>query len=74
MLTFQQMIGNGDAPQDLYYAVGAEHVGSPDINETDRIAWVALDDAAKMIERGEIAGAATVIGILYARAKQCERS
>jgi 8-oxo-dGTP pyrophosphatase MutT (NUDIX family) len=74
VLTFQPMIGNGDAPQDLYYAVGAEHVGRPDINETDRVAWVALDDAAKMIERGEIVGAATVIGILYARAKQYERS
>jgi 8-oxo-dGTP pyrophosphatase MutT (NUDIX family) len=74
VMTFQPMIGNGDAPQDLYYVVGAEHVGRPDANKSDRIAWVPLDDAAKMIERGEIVGAATVIGVLYARAKQHDRS
>jgi hypothetical protein len=69
-MTFQPMIGNADSPQDLYYAVGAEQVGRPDINETDRIAWIAIDDALKMIERGEIVGAATVIGVLYARVRQ----
>ena len=61
-------------PQDLYYAVGAEQVGRPDANESDRIAWVAIDDALKMIERGEIVGAATVIGVLYARARQHDDS
>ena len=74
VMTFQPMIGNGDAPQDLYYAAGAEHVGRPDQNETNRIAWVALDDAEKMIARGEIVGAATVIGVLYAQAKRRARS
>ena len=53
------MIGNADSPQELYYAVGAEQVGRPDINESNRIAWIAIDDALKMIERGEIVGAAT---------------
>jgi 8-oxo-dGTP pyrophosphatase MutT (NUDIX family) len=74
VMTFQPMIGNADSPQDLYYAVGAEQVGRPDINESDRIAWVAIDDALKMIERGEIVGAATVIGVLYARARQHDHS
>jgi hypothetical protein len=41
-MTFQPMIGNADSPQDLYYAVGAERAGRPDINETDRIAWIAM--------------------------------
>ena len=54
VMTFQPMIGNGDALQDLYYAAGAEHVGRPDQNETNRIAWVALDDAEKMIARGDL--------------------
>lgn len=74
VMTFQPMIGNADSPQDLYYAIGAEQVGRPDINESDRIAWVAIDDALKMIERGEIVGAATVIGVLYARARQHDHS
>ena len=74
VMTFQPMIGNADSPQDLYYTVGAVQVGRPDINESDRIAWVAIDDAVKMIERGEIVGAATVIGVLYARVRQHDRS
>jgi hypothetical protein len=74
VMTFQPMIGNADAPQDLYYTVGAEQVGQPDFNESDRIAWVSLDDAVKMIERGEIVGAATVIGVLYARTKRHDHS
>ena len=74
VMTFQPMIGNADSPQELYYAVGAEQVGRPDINESDRVAWVAIDDALKMIERGEIVGAATVIGVLYAHARQHDQS
>jgi 8-oxo-dGDP phosphatase len=73
VMTFQPMIGNGEAPQDLYYVSGAEHVGRPDLNESNRVAWVTLDDAEKMIGRGEIVGAATVIGVLYAQAKRRAR-
>ena len=53
------LFGEARFTADLYYAVGAEQVGRPDVNESDRIAWVAIDDALKMIERGEIVGAAT---------------
>ena len=60
-MTFQPMIGNGDAPQDLYYVSGAEHVGRPDLNESNRVAWVALDEAEKMIGRRADVGAATVM-------------
>jgi 8-oxo-dGDP phosphatase len=42
VMTFQPMIGNADSPQDLYYAVGAERVVRPDVNESDRIAWIAI--------------------------------
>ena len=65
VMTFQPMIGNADSPQDLYLAKGAVQVGRPDINETERIAWIPLDEAARMIKNGEIAGAGSVIGILY---------
>src|SRR5215472_4683852 len=65
VMTFQPMIGNADSPQDLYLAKGAVEVGRPDINETERIAWIPLDEAARMIKDGEIAGAGSVIGILY---------
>jgi 8-oxo-dGTP pyrophosphatase MutT (NUDIX family) len=65
IMTFQPMIGNADSPQDLYLARGAVEVSRPDINETQKVAWVPLDKAVAMIKSGEIAGAGSVIGILY---------
>lgn len=70
VMSFQPMIGNADAPQDLYYAKGAVEVGRTDINETARIAWVPLEKAVQMVMTGEIVGAGSVIGIMYALAKQ----
>jgi 8-oxo-dGDP phosphatase len=70
VITFQPMIGNADSPQDLYYAKGAVEVGRPDINETERVAWLSLDDAVRMVKTGEIAGAGSVIGIFYVLAKR----
>ena len=65
VLTFQPMIGNADSPQDLYYAKGAIVVGQPDANETESTAWMPLSEALRMIKTGEIAGAGSVIGIMY---------
>jgi 8-oxo-dGDP phosphatase len=73
VMTFQPMIGNADSPQDLYLAKGAVQVGGPDINETERIAWIPLDEAVRMIKKGEIAGAGSVIGILYVLATRRDR-
>ena len=70
VMTFQPMIGNADSPQDLYLARGAVEVGRPDINETERVAWIPLEKAVQMIKTGEIAGAGSVIGILYALARR----
>jgi 8-oxo-dGTP pyrophosphatase MutT (NUDIX family) len=69
VMTFQPMIGNADSPQDLYFAKGAVEVGRPDANETARVAWVPLGEAVRMIKKGEIAGAGSVIGIYYALAR-----
>lgn len=66
VLSYQPMIGNADFPQDLYLARGADLVREPASDETAAVRWVALDDAAAMITTGEIAGAATVIGVQYA--------
>jgi 8-oxo-dGTP pyrophosphatase MutT (NUDIX family) len=68
VMTFQPMIGNADSPQDLYFVKGAVEVGCPDINETERIAWVPLGEALRMVKEGEIAGAGSVIGIYHALA------
>ena len=63
VLSYQPMIGNADFPQDLYLARGADLVREPASDEAAAVRWVALDDAAAMITTGEIAGAATVIGV-----------
>ena len=66
VLSYQPMIGNADFPQDLYLARGADLVQEPATDETAAVRWVPLDEAAAMIGSGEIAGAATIIGVQYA--------
>ncbi|GGL11139.1 NUDIX domain-containing protein [Nocardia jinanensis] len=67
LVTYQPAIGTLDHPQDIYLAHGADLTDTrPDINETEMIRWVALDEAMRMIDRGEIVGAATVVGVYRA--------
>lgn len=64
-LAFQPMTSVMDAQTHLFLALGAEHVGEPDVNEPGRVAWHPLASALEMIHRGEILGSASVIGILH---------
>ncbi|MFB9832914.1 NUDIX hydrolase [Actinoallomurus acaciae] len=68
LLTFQPAIGSADAPQDVYVARGADLVGRPEADEAEEVRWVPIDEAQDMISRGEILGAATVIGVIHAAA------
>ncbi|GLW66455.1 NUDIX hydrolase [Actinomadura rubrobrunea] len=70
LFSFQPMIGSADAPQDLYLARGAELVGEPHIDEAEAIRWVPLQEAQELIKRGEIVGAATIMGVLHVLADQ----
>ncbi len=70
LLTFQPVIGSADAPQDVYVAHGADLVGEPEIDEAEVVRWVPIDEAQEMIRRGEILGAATVIGVMHAVAER----
>lgn len=74
LLTFQPAIGSADAPQDVYVARGADLVGEPEIDEAEAVRWVPIDEAQEMIQRGEILGAATVIGVMHAVAERAGRS
>ncbi|WP_249645517.1 hypothetical protein [Nocardia sputi] len=35
----------------------------PDVNEAEDMRWFSLDEAVRMIERGEILGAAMVVAV-----------
>ena len=70
LLSYQPMIGSADAPQDIYLAHGADRVGEPEIDEAETVRWVPIEEAQAMIARGEILGAATVIGVMHAVAEQ----
>lgn len=67
LVTYQPSIGSLDQPQEIYLARGADLTDTePDINEAEDIRWIPLEEAVAMIDRGEIVGAATVIGIYRA--------
>jgi 8-oxo-dGTP pyrophosphatase MutT (NUDIX family) len=66
VLMFQPAIGNADFPQDLYLAREAEKVGEPEVDEAELVRWVPLAETSAMIARGEIVGAATIIGVQHA--------
>ena len=67
LVTFQPSIGSLDQPQEIYLARGADRAATdPDVNEAEEVCWVPLAEAVDMIDRGEILGAATVVGIYRA--------
>lgn len=64
LVTFQPAIGTVDQPQIVFLARGADRTGAdPDVNEAEDVAWFPLEEAAAMIDRGAILGAATVVAV-----------
>jgi 8-oxo-dGTP pyrophosphatase MutT (NUDIX family) len=70
LLSYQPMVGSADAPQDIYVSHGAQHVGEPEVDEAELVRWIPVAEAQAMIARGEILGAATIIGVMHAVAEQ----
>ncbi|GAB2690391.1 NUDIX domain-containing protein [Nocardia thraciensis] len=67
LVTYQPAIGTLDQPQEIYLARGADLTDSAlDINEAEELGWFPLPEAVKMIDRGEIVGAATVVALYRA--------
>jgi 8-oxo-dGTP pyrophosphatase MutT (NUDIX family) len=64
LVTYQPAIGTLDHPQEIYLARGADLTDNrPDVNEAEDMRWLSLDEAVRMIERGEVLGAATVVAV-----------
>jgi 8-oxo-dGTP pyrophosphatase MutT (NUDIX family) len=71
LFSFQPMVGTADAENLLYLAEDAEYIGKPvDINEAQRVEWLALSSIPQRIANGEIVGAASIIGLLAAIAQR----
>ncbi len=67
LVTYQPAIGTLDQPQEIYLAWGTDLTDTePDVNEAEDIRWIPLEEAAAMIDRGEIVGAATVVAVYRA--------
>lgn len=64
---FQPLDGSADFENFVYLAEGlSDGAGSIDVNEAERYEWVPLKDVNERIERGEVIGAGTQIGLLHA--------
>jgi 8-oxo-dGTP pyrophosphatase MutT (NUDIX family) len=73
ILTFQPMTGTADSAHELYLARGADRVGAPQADETEAVRWVPLAELPGLIARGEIVGAATIIGAQHALLSAAQR-
>jgi 8-oxo-dGTP pyrophosphatase MutT (NUDIX family) len=63
--SFQPMTSMIDSENYLFLARGAQDTGQArDINEAQAVSWIALDEAVRRTETGEIVGAGSVIGLL----------
>jgi 8-oxo-dGTP pyrophosphatase MutT (NUDIX family) len=67
LLALQPMVGTADAEHLLFLGRGADYIGTPvDVSEAERVSWVPFDEVLGLVERGEIVGASSVAGLLYA--------
>ncbi len=65
IMTVYPMAGTADTAYELYLARGADRVGTPDPNETEAVRWIPLAELPGLITKGEISGAATIIGVQH---------
>lgn len=66
LLTFQPMIGMVDSPHELYVAQGAQHIGDPtDTEEAGRVEWVPMASVLGLINKGEVLGSGSLVGLLH---------
>jgi 8-oxo-dGTP pyrophosphatase MutT (NUDIX family) len=66
LVSVQPMLGSADAENLLFISDGADHTARPpDVNETQRVEWISLASVPERIERGEVAGAGSLVGLLH---------
>lgn len=63
---FEPMPGMVHARHEVYLFRGATYVGEPsEAQETGLVRWMPMRDVLACFERGELAGAGSLVGLLY---------
>jgi 8-oxo-dGTP pyrophosphatase MutT (NUDIX family) len=62
VLTFQPMADSADSAHELYLARRTDRVGAPLADEVEEVRWIPLAELPRLIAKGVILGAATIIG------------
>ncbi len=66
LVAFQPMPGLVDTPHELFVGDSAERVGEPTTSdEAGVVEWVPLNRMHGLLERGELLGAGTLVGVLH---------
>ena len=65
LVSFQPMSGQADSENHVFLARAPRATGgATDVNETERVEWLPLDDALAAIAEGTVVGAGSVVGLL----------
>ena len=66
LVSFQPMVGMVDTPHDVFLATGARQIGEPtDLEAGGHAEWIPLDAVRDLIEKAEINGSGSLVGLLY---------
>jgi 8-oxo-dGTP pyrophosphatase MutT (NUDIX family) len=65
--------GRSDECFHVFLADGAVHVGEPDPSETERVAWVPVDELKKHIAAGRVKDGFSLTSVLWALALELTR-
>jgi 8-oxo-dGTP pyrophosphatase MutT (NUDIX family) len=66
LVSYQPISGMVDSPHAVYLARGATYVGPPaESDENGRIEWIPLATVRKLVDKGELLGSGTLIGLLH---------
>jgi hypothetical protein len=66
VLRFPQGAAGTDQLFHIYWADGASHEGDPvDAYESERIAWVPVDEVRRLIAGGEVHDGLSLTGLLW---------
>jgi hypothetical protein len=69
LISYQPVVGMVDSPHDVYYARGATFISPPAASdEAGEVAWVPHASVRGLLDRNEILGSGSIVGLLHVMA------